>query len=798
MTYDPHVSSPFMSPSPSPRPLNPNTKWFINIASVTNIRLLSIARSYRCFPYSDSSKELSIQTNDGRNVVLRASKEIELDRWYFVLSKIWEYRQQKSEAASESLAARNLAAHQQSAQLFQKYLQKQYPDPQQEQHQVQRSSSNLLRSHQNMPRESLLPYQIPPPPRVSAFLPQGLEFSLQEQDDEDDIPARFLSSYYESQSVTDEKGRPPLDRRGSWSQQRQAQGSVPVTAATRRRDDINRSASAGMVHQRSDCPTANSMEPGKAAIIDNWRRSLLIPKHVEEKTSMKSGESGRDLAATRDMDRTDGDTLSDLADLRADSRDMESTLKHSSLGLEYGILCGAEIGMKVGELDPPHGLGIWTAPNEEDIDDNTPVGQRRSFYGVGLSEERSFQGNKRSSHLPGLTMQLHQKEKDLQRSGGHTSQDETIQDLKILSADMPNPETKEEDELPLGLIQVKRQSRWLNTQLSSEDGASPITPGKTPVDLGNNAHSQPTMTRLSRDMQREHHPLDVHRLTPSLSNPSLSLHGSSYSHLPIHDPDFVFPKLTQNAYSSANEHPTMGFDEPCKVTQSAATVPAIPAADRGLFTVRNLRRGFSIPTPTTGSSGQTPSKKYVAVDTTPYTSITTMNSNPPPRPTRPQDVNLSPLLPESDHAFLSQAQFASQSANVRLATFKQQHHRKQPSLSRSISAMSSVSQAHLRRQSSQPQLASPYQPHSKLLNNRVGDEEDDNEPLGLSLSRQQSNKQQRRLSHRIYPDQRPISMVSQISPAALMRVNSGAPPTMLQPNFEQAPLRASSASFSYF
>ncbi|KAG0007604.1 hypothetical protein BGZ80_004463 [Entomortierella chlamydospora] len=674
--------------SSSPRPLNPNTKWFINIASATNIRLLSITRSYRCFPYSDSSKELSIQTSDGRNVILRASKDIELDRWYFVLSKIWENQQQKSEAPSDlPLAARNLAAHQQSTQLFQKYLQKQYPDHQPEQHQVQKSSSTtLLRPHQNVPK-----------------------------------------------------------------------------------DDINRSPTSGMVHQRSDCPAANSMEPGKAAIIDNWRRSLFISRHVEEKTS-QLGESGLNSAATRDMDRTDGNTVSDLAGLHADSHDTESTLKDSSLGPECDVHGGAEIGVKTGELDLPHGLGIWPVPNEEDIDDNTPVGRRRSFCKLRLSDERNFQGNKRSSHLPGLTMPSLQKEKNLQDSGGHSSQDEAVQDLKALSADMLNPETKEEDELPLGLIQAKRQSRWLSTQLSSEDGVSvtqrnsqayslktshrlllceSITPRRVSADLGSNAHSQSTMTASSGDMQRERHQLDIRRLTSSFSNPSPGFHRSSYSHLPIHNPDFVFPKSTQNAYLSANELPTTVGSS--KVTQSAATVPAIPAADRGLFTDRSLRRGFSIPAPITESSVKTPSKKYVPVDITPYTSITTMNSDPPPRPTRPQDVDLSSSPP----------QFASQSAHVRLSTFKQHHRRRQPSLSRSISAMSSVSQAHLPRQSSQFLLASPYWPHGKLLDNRVDDEEDENESLMLTLSHQQNNKQQHRLSQRIYPNQRPISMASQ-------------------------------------
>ncbi|KAF9129205.1 hypothetical protein BG015_004229, partial [Linnemannia schmuckeri] len=142
MTYDPYVSSPFQSPSCHPRPLNPNTKWYIEIASITVIKLLPVTKTHRCFPYSDTSKELSIQTNDGRSMTLRASKDVELERWYFVLSKIWELQHQaehpvaaaaeeededaEAEDAVSPYATKYLAAHQQSAQLFQRYLQKQY------------------------------------------------------------------------------------------------------------------------------------------------------------------------------------------------------------------------------------------------------------------------------------------------------------------------------------------------------------------------------------------------------------------------------------------------------------------------------------------------------------------------------------------------------------------------------------------------------------------------------------------------------------------------------------------------
>ncbi|KAF9433909.1 hypothetical protein BGZ76_008819 [Entomortierella beljakovae] len=770
MTYDPHVSSPFLSSSCNPSPLNPNTKWFINIASVTEIKLLSISRFHNCFPFSDTSKELSIQANDGRNITLRASKDIELDRWYFVLSKIWEYQQQKSEAPVSPTPAKDLAAHQQSANLFQRYLKKQYPESQQEQTQVQRSSSNQLRPHQKIPRDSLLPYQIPAPPRVSAFLPQGLDFPEQEQDDEDNdgVPAKFLSSFYESQSINGGEGHHP-ERHNSKNQQRQSMCINPS-----RQNEIGRSASTGMMPQRSDCPAANTMEPRKAAIIDSWRRSLLLPKRTEDRASQKLGDVSP-MSKDSHVDRVNGDDLFDLDCPRPESGDLESTLKHSSLGLECGAHNGIDVVLKATEQEASLGHGMWGVSNK-DIKD----GYRKSIYGANQIEG---QVNRRLTYHPGLTAQPLRKNEDFRRSVMHINQDETVQDLVIQSANDPRTVPKEDDELPLGLIQSKRHSRWMNTQLSSEDGVSvvqqhpressvvtphkllpsePITPERTRSKLGNNSSHQPPLTVSSREMQLEHHSLDIYRLTPSLSNPSLSLHGSSYSHLPIQDPDFVFSNPVLNMNTSANEL----MVESGVMPQSSL----IPSA-------HNMRHGFNTLTPTSGISGQ----KYIPVDTTPYTTITNMNSNPPARPIRPHE-DLSPMLPESDNMM-----FAVQSQPV---TYR---HRPKLSLSRSISAMSSVSQAHLRRHSPQ-QLSSPYQQHShKLSNDREGDE-DENEPLGLTLSRQQSNKQQHRQSLRIYPDQRRMSMVSQTSPG-IMRPKSA---TLLQPNFEHVPLRSSGASFSYF
>ncbi|KAG0327026.1 hypothetical protein BGZ99_008476, partial [Dissophora globulifera] len=732
VTYDPYVSSPFMSPSSSPHPLNPNTKWLIKVTSIIDIQLLPISRSYRCFPHNDISKELSIQTNDGRNITLRAHKDIDLEHWHFILSKIWEYQLQLSKvdmaaaraAATVAVASvpgaepatRHLSAHQQSAQLFEKYLQKQYPEsPQDQKVQLQQpqmiqrrpSSQHLClpsgqpqqqqgATAQMMSRDSSIPFQIPPPTRLSTFLPQGFDWSLPEQGGEDDIPARSHTAFHESQSVAAERERRPLERQSTWSHNNhcqqhciQLQGTAVNIAGggegegggVRPSDsgDLQRSSSTGMAHQRFAYPASNSMEPGKAAIIDNWRRSLLMPILMEETISAHSGAGGSAgvmaaatavAEATRPRRRDRDSASSDLRGPRTDSRDMESTLKHSSLGNEFGFI--------VAESDGPLGC----ISKNDDHEDHAPLSDgTNNLYAQNIGQERNFKGSRRSSHLPGLDQPPLLTKKD--DPAVLYSRDDIVQDLKIPFAMKPCPVSKEEDELPLGLIQANRHSRWLNTQLSSEDGASdtqhdshpnpvetthkllpsePITPKQTPIKL--TGQVQPTMTVCSRDMYLDSQSLDIYDLTPSLSNPSLSLHGSSYSHLPIHDPDFVFPKSTQGACKAANgcailadaqsavlpiaETQTTSSDVSQRLT-AAATTAAVAAATaapgRSLFTVhvplRHLRLGTGRSHPSAPQNSSTTREKNT------FTNMTTSNPNhsvPPARLVHSREVTHSPVL----------------------------------------------------------------------------------------------------------------------------------------------------------
>ncbi|KAF9141493.1 hypothetical protein BG015_001270, partial [Linnemannia schmuckeri] len=113
-TYDPHVSSPFVSAPCRTQPYNPNTKWFLHIASITDIRFLPSQKSYyRCFPTTDLPRALFIQTADGRSVTLKAKKNIELERWFFVLTKMWTFQQllQRTEEEHAATAAAAVAAN---------------------------------------------------------------------------------------------------------------------------------------------------------------------------------------------------------------------------------------------------------------------------------------------------------------------------------------------------------------------------------------------------------------------------------------------------------------------------------------------------------------------------------------------------------------------------------------------------------------------------------------------------------------------------------------------------------------
>ncbi|KAI1321173.1 hypothetical protein EDD11_007739 [Mortierella claussenii] len=788
ITYDPNISSPFMSTACSPSPLNPNTKWFINIASVVDIKLLSISRPHRCFPYMNLSKELFIRTLDGRNMVLRARKDVELERWYFLLFKIWEYQQQlsKTEAIGSPRSTRFLATHQPSAHLFQKHLQKRHSDPQQadqqQPSQLQRAASYHLRPTQAKPRESLLPYQIPPPPRVSAFLPQGLEWSLPEQDDEDDIPARFLPPFHRSHSVYEEKERRPLERQSTWSHRRHAQRSSALNIGTCNKDGSMRSLPADILPQRSECLVANIMEPRKAAIIDNWRRSLLTPAFIAETTSVLSDEVANERNKARETMLAKQGEMANGADGSLDrdgkhtnSRDMVPTSKHSSLGRDFKRL-STEVGCVAGSEAVKQ-----TAQEETEEEDNTSIEGKNLLSRNAAQDGQTYMDNKSSNFHSGLGYPPAIPSNSNSRSDTPRSQGDAVDALEIRYAHGSSTAGKEEDELPLGLIQAKRNSRLTSTQLSSHDSApgaqwysrpnlsetahrllpsEPITPEWKAAEAPDIAGSLRTMIASSQDMYLEHRPMDIHHLASSLSNPSLSLHGSNFSHPPIHEPAFVYSKKQRlSAHAMADEHPA----EPAQAAQAASQDAASKSApERSLFSVhipiRNFRRGHTPSSSAVTKGAVDASKRFMTIDTSPYTNIAITNPNhpvPPRRPTRPPEVTLSPLFFEPEDALSSMKPFGSMSSSAAPplpplpATYNQQQHHyqhhphhyhgKRASLTRSISAMSSVSQIQPQQHpSSVVRSCSAYRSQDAVDD----DDEDDDEPLAITLSRRQSLRRQ--------------------------------------------------------
>jgi len=712
MTYDPHVSSPFASPSNTPIAHSPNTKWFIHIASVTDMKLLPTPTPYRCFPYGDTSKELLLQMDDGRRMVLRASKDADLERWYFVLSKIWEYQQQLGNfvAAESPQSARHLSAHQQSAQLFQKYLQEKYPKEQHEQQQQQQQEQHLPppmvspRQSQSLlktPRESTTnPYQIPPPSRISAFMPQGFDWSLHGLGDQDNPPTRPEQQPLESQRSQ----------------------NIPRESAP--------SPSGAMVHQRSGCAAADSVEPDKAASIDKWRRSLVMPTLAEGTRDQLGANTSVATVATHHPRYN----TSELSGLRTDSRDMESTMKHSSLGPEIGM------------------------------DENQPF-------------MRSYSHKKRKDDPVARPQISH--------GGALHNQETVVQDLTISSAielDVVPDKREDKGELPLGVIQSNRHSRWLNTQLSSEDGASvtqgesrtnlaetphrlfpsePITPERTSAPFAHNVRPFSAIEPTTRHAQADHRSPDTCGISPSLSNPSLSLHGSSYSHLPIHDSDFVFPKPSA----------TILHDPP-----SGTHAPASATSYSPPFTVhvplRQLHGGSTAPTTSTATTVDM-SRKYKTLDTSPFSSMIMSNPMPPSRPTRPPEITLSRSLVHPDEMFPLLKPSAALPSSVSSASRRQQQHHphlpRPPTVSRSASALSNASQAHASHSSLETRTNMPCQPGDPRgkdggggVRGGKGGNGDKDEPLGWTLSQQQKKLQK----------QRPISFARYLSTSMLKGLSS--------------------------
>ncbi|CAO3568243.1 unnamed protein product [Mortierella alpina] len=726
--------------------LEPNTKWSIHLASVVDISLSPAAKSGLSFIPINASKQLTLRTSDGQTRVLRASKDADLERWYFVLVKIWTQQVQQVQrtqqvGTTESIETRHLAAHQQSKQLFEKYLQKQQDhkqehSPSQEQRQPQHLAVQTHPHHlRPVPREGAARYQLPQPSRLSAFLPQGVDLSSQEHGNKEGNPMRHSASFLEPQTTVVARERRQPERQASWSHQLQISG--PITTGVRNNRELIRSSSAGMVNDRFGYAPAGSMEPGKAAIIDNWRRSLLSPLGPD-KEAVADGKECQGNGASRQVSPRARDP--DAPPPQRNSRDMESALKQASSGVDH-------------------------------IGQNTDL--RPETQSTPPMQEAMRQAGQRSSRLL-----IGEEEFALQFS----IQDAAFQTSANSATD------KEEDELPLGLLQSNRHSRWLNTQLSSEDGASGV---------------QQESTVLPADTQ--HKLLPSGPITPEQAPPK-GLQSSPPN-------ERLSARRIPSVSASAKEDKKNAF---AAGTISVLTVPSAGPPFTVQAPLRQLRCCLSIPT-TSMASGQTdPIKRLLTVDTSPYTNIAISNPNhptPPPRPCRPLGVTLSPLVtPDEPSPSMSfpaiSAQYVDHHSPLALQTEtlnKVDQQQRRPSLSRSISAMSSVSQVHARQHNSytfdDTSNRHPYGGNDE--------EEDEDEPLAMTLSRQQSSKQlqhqylqqqrhqqQTQHMHKVQPS---LSASSQSSAALLNKSRSSMHLAEAKhPFYEYTTPAGSSESFSYF
>ncbi|KAI1317125.1 hypothetical protein EDD11_009012 [Mortierella claussenii] len=527
-TFDGAVSSPFAPPllsssaspsvfHPHPHSYNPNTKWFVTLASITDIRLV-LSKSYSCFPYRDASRSLSIQTADGRTLTLRARKDMELNRWYFVLYKMWSFhrhqqhqQQQQHEQQTQAQelvqqaaklqaishlnnghrmeqqayrqhpqlvprkevcmplyrlrrdhipAASLLPAHQQSAHLFNKYLQRlqqeqqeqqqqqqQRHDPQdyqpeqprglqQEQqqerymhilqHQQQHAPYPLIRGHNDYLEDRI------PSPKVSAFIPDGLDWGLQYQGDDYEDEEGVQDDEYENEAedVCDFIKNP-------------AQSGHPSSA------------------QPASWAINGILEPAKAATIEMWCQSLQSPLAKNPSHSALSEKSDSlALSRTTRMRTTAARNYNDdgsnprlvLTHVTNDSLANEHDHLYSPASFHNASYCPKWFTLKDSYLEPH--LNIENALLEENQLEDFQLRPCMAFH----HRPQQVAPNRYEDNLP-LAV-VHSRFMDLGRHDAVVATGLGIHHLPQRLED----KTSETDPLHL-----QPSSRWQKTQLSSID-----------------------------------------------------------------------------------------------------------------------------------------------------------------------------------------------------------------------------------------------------------------------------------------------------------------------------------------
>lgn len=574
---------------------------------MSTIKLLSASKNFRCFPpYTESPKTLSIQLTDGRTLYLRAKKDLDLERWFFVLSKIWSLQQlinsphnhqemadvapsgcTRAVSAVGALSEKGdikayhtLPARQQSMQLIHKYLSQrrhqrrvpQHDEPQHLKPSLPEPSSQSL-DQQDSPssryrlislptmnattkaRETQEKYQIPAPARLSRFLPTGFEWDMEDStkprwqvmegsgDDREKLTptTRDGPKFRAKSPPIQTHPTSPFWDSNSGTYVKDPQDMAPNNNTTRDYLDVRAVEMPVPRQPRQEeravfWPAMTTLAPEKAAAIDAWRRSLLSPLMMGDEASYNSDDVENQALGRKGRPSQDDDN--------ACAKAFESPIS--------------------GRKDKSDTFPSWARQKDECTQSPlTGTGSERvSYEAMQLPMPGQSGANRPKTMLFPSGREEVESYLPTQR---RASYDMIAHQLSISQENFLGKDTSEE--LPLGLIKLNRHSRWQKTQLSSEDGTSaanrnsfptldaldallppaPITPKQMPRELPPHEDLH-LMAKKSNEGSRE--------WVATLSDPTLSLHGSSYSHLPIHDPEFVYRHGQHPMSTLSNRRPS--------------------------------------------------------------------------------------------------------------------------------------------------------------------------------------------------------------------------------------------------
>ncbi|KAG0337375.1 hypothetical protein BG000_005498 [Podila horticola] len=527
-------------------------KWSLDLTSMSTIKLLSASKNFRCFPpYTESPKTLSIQLTDGRTLYLRAKKDLDLERWFFVLSKIWSLQQlinsphnhqEMADVApsgctravsavgalsekGDTKAHHTLPARQQSMQLIHKYLsqrrhQRRVPQHDEPQHLKpslpEPSSQSLDQQGSPSSRYRLIPlptlnattkaretqekYQIPAPARLSRFLPSGFEWDM-----EDSTKPR--------RQVMEESGD---DRE-------------KLTSTTRDGPKFRAKSPPVQIHPTSPFWDSNSgtyvKDPQDMAPNNNTTRDYLDVRAVEMPVPRQPRQEERPVfwpamttlapekAAAIDAWRRSLLSplmMGDEASYNSDDVENQALGRKGRPSQDDDNACAKVFESPIsGRKDKSDTFPSWAHQKDECTQSPlTGTGSERvSYEAMQLPMPGQSGANRPKTMLFPSGREEVESYLPTQR---RASYDMIAHQLSISQENFLGKDTSEE--LPLGLIKLNRHSRWQKTQLSSEDGTS----------------------AANRN----------------------SLHGSSYSHLPIHDPEFVYRHGQHPMSTLSNRRPS--------------------------------------------------------------------------------------------------------------------------------------------------------------------------------------------------------------------------------------------------